>query len=255
MTTRRLAVILGCVGALVFLAFGYAALKYRGKPAPAPEIVQSPVVQTPEPSPPVFEPPKTPPPEPKTPEPLADAEIKPKAARKESAAEQKAPLDPARVAAAREKVEHIRNNLHLYGTFHPEADEIIDQLLPVPVEGVDEAEAEEALVLFERLISLNDPRAAEPLVRWQIAGPANSGAWGDAMIELGAPCIPFLLEYADDDLMGTDVAIDLKMIVNRHPDLDPDIVTYILEPLFEKHKRWFELRQEWGILPSGILEP
>lgn len=143
MTPRRLAVILGCAGALVLLALGYAALKYRGKPAPAPEIVQSPVVQAPEPSPPVSELPKTPTPEPKTPKPPADAEIKPAAARKESEAEQKAPLDPVRVAAAWEKVEHIRNNLHLYGDFHPEADEIIDQLLPVPTEGLDEGEGEE----------------------------------------------------------------------------------------------------------------
>ncbi|MDE0021152.1 MAG: hypothetical protein OXT69_07195 [Candidatus Poribacteria bacterium] len=253
MTTRRLATVLGCVAIVIVLAFGYAALKYRGAPAPEHKIIQSPVIQPTESAAPVSETPLAPPAD----APPAHKEAGSSDAGIDEETQQTAPLDPERVAAAWEKVEHIRNNLDLYGTFHPEADEIIDQLLPLPPEelGVDEAEAQEILDLFERLIPLNDPRAAEPLVRWQTAGPANSGAWGDAMIALGAPCIPFLLEYADHDLMGTDVAIDLKKIVNRHPDLDPDIVTYILEPLFEKHKRWFKLRQEWGILPNGILEP
>ena len=37
----------------------------------------------------------------------------------------------------------------------------------------------------------------------------------------------------------------LKEIVDRHPDLDSDIATDILEPLFEKNKRWL---QKMGLL-------
>ena len=77
---------------------------------------------------------------------------------------------------------------------------------------------------------------------------AVSVSWGNALTDLGAPSIPFLLDYADDELKKKHVAVDLKRIVNRHPNLDPDIVTYILEPLFEKHKRWIQKTKEIGLL-------
>ena len=179
-------------------------------------------------------------------------EVKPSVDPKENADAPDAPLDSD--ATAWEKVGHIRNNLHLYGTFHPDADAIIAQLMPPP-DGFlnakagftesgefihDEEASERVIALFKQLIPLNDPRTAELLVRYSYEYGARSAAWSRALVDLGAPSIPFLLEHADDEVWGDSVAALLKRIVNRHPDLDPDIVTDILEPLFEKHKRWLQ---------------
>ena len=250
MTIRALIKIMLAVGVCVVLAFGYATLKYyRGKQVPeTPTEVseQSPVISTQEPPAPAPEPE---PPAP-VPAPLEMEETKPSVYPKESAHAPAIPLDPD--ATAWEKVEHIRNNLHLYGTFHPDADAIIAQLNSPPENflnpktGVTEGgefiheDAGHELVfdLFDQLIPLNDPRVAELIVRYRYEYGATSGAWVRALVDLGAPSIPFLLEHADDEVRI------LKKIVNRHPDLDPDIVTDILEPLFEKHK-WY--LQQLGI--------
>ena len=245
MTTRRFAVVLGCTGVAVVLAFGYAALQFRGAPIPerGEEMEQSPVTQV---RAPVSE----------TPEPARE-EAEGASANARSAEEEPeagAQLDPARVAAARAKVEHIRNNLHLYGAFHPEAEEIIAELIelkPTSPNGYEsEAAAEYALGLFDRLIPLKDPRSAETLVLFSFGGGGSSGAMDDAIEEWGAPSIPFLLEIAMDDSHPVDyaAAVTLKRIVNRHPDLDPDIVTCLLEPLFEKHRWLIQRYQELGTL-------
>ena len=245
MTTRRFAVVLGCAGVAVVLAFGYAALQFRGEPIPerGEEMEQSPVTQV---RAPVSE----------TPEPARE-EAEGASANAESAEEEPEAgvrLDPARVAAARAKVEHIRNNLHLYGAFHPEAEAIIAELIelnPTSPNGYEsEAAAEYALGLFDRLISLKDPRSAETLVLFSFGGGGSSSAMDDAIEEWGAASIPFLLEIAMDDSHAIDhsAVFTLKRIVNRHPDLDPDIVTCLLEPLFEKHKRRLQRYQEWGLL-------
>ena len=253
MTTRALAKIMLAVAAVVLLAFGYAALKYRGKQVPeTPTEVseQSPVISTQEPPAPV--------PEPEPPAPVpAPREVeaaKPSVDPKESANAPAAPLDPD--ATAWEKVEHIRNNLHLYGTFHPDADAIIAQLSSPPENflnpktGITEGgefiheEAGHELVfdLFDQLIPLNDPRSAELFLRYIYEYGAASGAWDRALVDLGAPSIPFLLEYVkrQDGMSRLSVIEMLKEIVDRHPDLDSDITTDILEPLFEKDKRWLQ---------------
>ena len=128
MTTRALAKIVLAVGVCVLLAFGYAALKYRGKQEQEPESVQTP-------APPPAPEPELPSPAPKpqqtpVPKPLEKTEAQPSVGTKESSNTPDAPLDPD--ATAWEKVEHIRNNLHLYGTFHPDADAIIAQLNSPP---------------------------------------------------------------------------------------------------------------------------
>ncbi|MDE0021151.1 MAG: hypothetical protein OXT69_07190 [Candidatus Poribacteria bacterium] len=227
------------------MAFGYAALKSGSKPEPEPEIIQTPKAQPP-----------TPEPEPSAPvpEPQGEAEAKPSVEANESADAPDVKLDSDRTAAARKKVEHIRNNLHLYGTFHPDADAIIAQLMPPP-DGFlnakagftesgefihDEEGSERVIALFKQLIPLNDPRSAELLVRYSYEYGARSAAWSRALVDLGAPSVPFLLEHANDKVWDDSVAVQLKRIVNRHPDLDTDIVTYILEPLFEKKKRWLQ---------------
>ncbi len=252
MTTRALAKIMLAAGVCVLLAFGYMALKYGGKPEPEPEFIQTPKA---EPQAPVPEP------EPQKPAPAPlKEEVKPSVDSTESANAPDTPLDPD--ATAWDKVEHIRNNLHLYGTFHPDADAIIAQLMPPP-DGFlnaksgftecgefihDEAGSEQVIALFKQLIPLKDPRTAELLVRYSYEYGTRSATWSRALVTLGAPSIPFLLEHADDKVWGDSVAVQLKRIVDRHPDLDPDIVTDILEPLFEKHKGWIQQHQEWGTL-------
>ncbi|MDE0020058.1 MAG: hypothetical protein OXT69_01560 [Candidatus Poribacteria bacterium] len=120
MTTRALAKIMLAAGVCVLLALGYAALKSGGKQEPVPEIVQTPKAQPPAPKPA----------EPQASVPAPLEEVKPSVDPKENADAPDAPLDSD--ATAWEKVEHIRNNLHLYGTFHPDADAIIAQLMPPP---------------------------------------------------------------------------------------------------------------------------
>ena len=252
MTTRALIKIMLAVGVCVVLAFGYAALKYyRGKQVPeTPTEVseQAPVISTQEPQAPV--------PEPEPPErvhaPLEVKKAKPSIDPKDSAHAPSVPLHPD--ATAWEKVEYIRNNLHLYGTFHPDADAIIAQLDPPPENFLnaksgftadgefihDEAGSERVIALFDQLIPLNDPRSAELLARYLYEYGSGGTSWTRALVDLGAPSIPFLLEYAEDEVWDDYVAAQLKEIVNRHPDLDPDIVTDILEPLFEKNKRWLQ---------------
>ena len=168
MRTRTLAKIMLAAGVCILLAFGYAALKYGGKPEQEPEIIQTPKAQPPAPEP-----------EPQAPVPAPLEEVKPSVDPKESANAPDASLDPD--ATAWEKVEHIRNNLHLYGTFHPDADEIIAQLWPPPEDFLnetggltesgefihDEEAGERVVALFDRLIALNDPRAAELLARYE----------------------------------------------------------------------------------------
>lgn len=242
MTTRRLAVVLGCVAVAVVLAFGYVALKSGSKPEPVPEITQTPKAQPPSPEPEPSAP---------VPEPQGEAEAKPSVEANESADAPDAKLDSDRTAAAWKKVEHIRNNLHLYGTFHPDADAIIAQLMPPP-DGFlnaksgftesgefihDEEASEQVIALFDQLIPLKDPRTAELLARYLYEYSSGGTSWSRALVDLGAPSVPFLLEHADDEVWGDSVATLLKRIVNRHPDLDPDIMTYILYPLFKKYKR------------------
>lgn len=239
MRTRALAMIMLAVGVCVLLALGYMALKSGSKPEPEPEIIQTPKAQPPAPEPK----------EPQEPAPAPLEEVKPPVEPTESADAPDAPLDPD--ATAWEKVEHIRNNLHLYGTFHPDADAIIAQLWPPPEDYLnetggftesgefihDEEASERVVALFDRLIALNDPRAAELIVRYDYEiGRGGSGAWPRALVDFGAPSIPFLLEHTDDEVWGDSVVALLKRIVHRHPDLDPDIVTDILEPLFKKRK-------------------
>ena len=175
---------------------------------------------------------------------------------KDSAHAPSVPLHPD--ATAWEKVEHIRNNLHLYGTFHPDADAIIAQLNSPPenflnpqtgfTEGgefIHEEDGHELVFdLFDQLIPLNDPRSAELFLRYTYEYGASSAGWDRALVDLGAPSIPFLLEHVkmQDSASRLSVVEMLKEIVDRHPDLDPDIVTDILEPLFEKNKRWLRER-------------
>ncbi len=252
MRTRALAMIMLAVGVCVLLAFGYAALKYRGKPAPEPEIIQTPKAQSPAPEPE----------QPQTPVSAPLEEVKPSVEPTESADAPVAPLDPD--ATAWDKVEHIRNNLHLYGTFHPDADAIIAQLMPPP-DGFlnaksgftecgefihDEAADELVIALFKQLIPLNDPRSAELLARYLYEYGSGGTSWTRALVNLGAPSIPFLLDHVkmEDGASRSSVVVELKSIVNRHPDLDPDIVTDILEPLFEQHISLIQKYQEMGIL-------
>ncbi|MDE0021759.1 MAG: hypothetical protein OXT69_10320 [Candidatus Poribacteria bacterium] len=251
MRTRTLARIMLAAGVCVLLAFGYMALKYGGKPEQEPEIIQTPKTQPPAPEPESQVPVPTP------------LKVKPSVDPTESANAPDAPLDPD--ASAWEKVEHIRNNLHLYGTFHPDADEIIAQLWPPPEDFLnetggltesgefihDEEAGERVVALFDRLIALNDPRAAELIARYEYeVGRGGSSGWPRALVDLGAPSIPFLLDHVkmEDGTSRSSVAVQLKRIVNRHPDLDSDIVTDILEPLFEEHKWLIQQYQEMGIL-------
>lgn len=244
MLSRRIAIALLIMSLALLAAFFY--LRHDARRAHE-------TTQTPAPPPPKMEPP-APVPELKlpgrVPAPLEVKKTKPSMDPKDSAHAPSVPLHPN--ATAWEKVEYIRNNLHLYGTFHPDADAIIAQLNSPPenflnpktgvTEGGefihDEAGHELVFDLFDQLIPLNDPRSAELFLRYTYEYGAASGAWDRALVDLGAPSIPFLLDYADDEVRI------LKKIVNRHPDLDPDIVTDILEPLFEKHK-WY--LQQLGI--------
>ncbi|MDE0021150.1 MAG: hypothetical protein OXT69_07185 [Candidatus Poribacteria bacterium] len=242
MMIRTLAVILLAAGICVLLAFGYAVLKSGSKPELEPEIIQTPKAQPPSPEPEPSAP---------VPEPEGEAEAKPSVEANESPDAPDAQLDSDQIAAAWKKVEHIRNNLHLYGIFHPEADAIIAQLMPPP-DGFlnaksgftesgefihDEEASEQVIALFDQLIPLKDPRSAELLARYLYEYSSGGTSWSRALVDLGAPSVPFLLEHADDEVWGDSVAALLKRIVNRHPDLDSDIVTYILYPLFKKYKR------------------
>ena len=250
MSSRKIAIALLIMSLAVLAAFFY--LRHDARKAHE-------TTQTPAPPPPKLEP-QAPVPEQEPPArvhaPLEVKKAKPSIDPKDSAHAPSVPLHPN--ATAWEKVEYIRNNLHLYGTFHPDADAIIAQLNPPPESFLnakagftesgefvhDEAGHELVFDLFAQLIPLNDPRAAELIVRYRYEYGAASGAWSRALVDLGAPSIPFLLEHVkmQDSASRLSVVERLKELVDRHPDLDPDIVTDILEPLFEKDKRWLRER-------------
>ena len=234
MTTRRLAVGALVVGLIVLVAFVYLWLdthKADEPIAPPDEATQTPVV-----------------------EPLAPEELKsppsddgqteatqaepPQTPQRDTQEAPKGPngtLDP--VAEAWAVVNRIEENLHEWGTFYPEAEKLIEQLLPVwktVMPDYDHGDMEDAIELLEKLRLYPDPRAAEVFVEYTIEGPGGRRTV-EAAVALGPASVPFLMPHFKRDYPYNDSAAEVFVpIWQAHRELLDGVAKHLVIPEIER---------------------
>ncbi len=248
MTIRRLAVGASVVGLLVLAIFVYLWLDTRkaDEPAASPdETIQTPVAQPPTP-------------EEISPPPVEDRgqaettrvespQSPQRAAPAETVGEPNGDLDP--VAKAWAVVNGIKANLHEWGTFSPEAEKLIEQLLPVskwknpiPRDG-DERLMEDAIELLEKLMPYQDPRAAEVFVEHTIDG-VGGGRTIEAAIALGPASVPFLMPHFKRDYPYNAYPADIFVpIWQTHRELLDGIAKHIVIPELERSLKVDNMRE------------
>ncbi|MDE0021845.1 MAG: hypothetical protein OXT69_10765 [Candidatus Poribacteria bacterium] len=237
MTIRRWALVaavagLGVLG--VFLYLWMDARKANELPAPPDESTQTPVVESPVP-----EELKTPPSDDGQAE-TTQVETPPTPQRET----QEAPkgtnenLDP--VAEAWAVVNHIKANLHEWGNFSPEAENLIELLLPVskwknpiPRDG-DEKLMEDSIELLEKLMPYQDPRAAEVFVVYTFEGPGARRTI-EAAIALGPASVPFVIPHFKKDYPEIRWASKIFVSIwQTNRDLLDGVAKHIVIPELER---------------------
>ncbi len=145
-------------------------------------------------------------------------------------------LDP--VAEAWAVVNHIKENLHEWGDFSPEAEAIMDRLMPVWE--IDEASGEESMKpLMELWNKYRDPRSAEVLAAYIFDTNGFSPSYFTQMIDLGPPSIPFVIPYLSKGSPRNEYAAEIFVGVwQTHRELLDGVAQHIviptLEPLSER---------------------
>ncbi|MDE0021264.1 MAG: hypothetical protein OXT69_07775 [Candidatus Poribacteria bacterium] len=151
-------------------------------------------------------------------------------------------LDP--VAEAWAVVNHIKENLHEWGDFSPEAEAIMDRLMPVWE--IDEASGEESMELLMELYKYRDPRSAEVLTAYIFDTNGFSPSYFTQMINLGPPSIPFVIPYFKEDFPEIRYAADIFVpIWQTNRDLLDGVAKHIVVPELERslaEKEWQEFR-------------
>ena len=223
--SRRLAVGALVVGLCILVAFVYLWLdprKANDPPLSLDETNQTPVVEPPAPeeiNPPPVEVGD------ETEEPQVEPDAPP------------APDEPLdQVAEAWAVVNRIEANLHEWGTFYPEAEKLIDQLLPVwktVMPDYDHGDMEDAIDLLEKLMLYPDPRAAEVFVEYTIEGPGGRRTV-EAAVALG-PAVPFLMPHFKRDYPYNAYPADIFVpIWQTHRELLDGVAKHLVIPELER---------------------
>ena len=231
MTSRRLAIGASVIGLIVLVAFVYFWLDSRkaDKPAAPDETTQTPVV---EPSAP--EKLKTPPVSDDNGQAEATQVEPPQTPQRETHEASKGTngtVDP--VAEAWAVVNHIKENLHEWGAFSPEAEAIMDRLMPVWE--IDEASGEESMELLMELYNkYRDPRSAEVLAAYIFDTNGFSPSYFTQMIDLGPPSIPFVIPYLSKGSPHNEWAAEIFVGVwQTHRELLDGVAKHIVIPTLE----------------------
>ncbi len=231
MTSRQLAIGASVMGLIVLAAFVYLWLDSRkaDEPAAPDETAQTPVV------------------EPSTPEKLKPPTVSDDNGQAE-AAQVKPPQTPQRetqeaskgtngtidpVAEAWAVVNYIKENLHEWGAFSPEAEAIMDRLMPVWE--IDEASGEESMkLLMELWNKYRDPRSAEVLAAYIFDTNGFSPSYFTQMIDLGPPSIPFVIPYLSKGFPDNERAAEIFVGVwQTHRELLDGVAKHIVIPTLE----------------------
>ena len=143
------------------------------------------------------------------------------------------------VKAAWERLDYISKNIWEWGGVpSAETEELIKQLMPPP-DGFSgptgHSDAEDTINLLGSL-DRNDPRSAEVSVTYLCEGIVGGRGPVNALVEIGPPAVPLLINYLFDDTMGaeskpTDVLGEIA--VKYRKELD-GIVDHIIIPKFEE---------------------
>ena len=250
---RRWAAVAGVAGAVVLAVFVYLWLDMRKAnemPAPPDETTQTPVVEPPAP-----EKLKTPPVSDDNGQAEAPQVETTPLPQRETQEEPKGPngtLDP--VAEAWAVVNHIKENLHKWGTFSREAKAIMDRLMPVWTIN-NEAAAEESLALFIELDKYRDPRSAEVLAAYLFESGSLAG-YSSAMVDLGPPSIPFIMPYFKKDYPDLAYAVKIFMPVwQTHRELLDGVAKHLVKPELERslaEKEWQDTRDALNQLKAAL---
>ncbi|MDE0021266.1 MAG: hypothetical protein OXT69_07785 [Candidatus Poribacteria bacterium] len=243
---RRWAAVAGVAGAVVLAVFVYLWLDMRKANemcAPPDEATQTPVVEPPAPE------------KLKTPQVSDDngqaeatqvesPQTPQRAAPEETIGEPNENLDP--VAEAWAVVNHIKENLHEWGTFYPEAEKLIDQLLPVwkkVMPDYDHGDMEDAIELLEKLRLYPDPRAAEVFVEYTIEGPGGRRTI-EAAIALGPASVPFLMPHFKRDYPYNAYPADIFVpIWQTHRELLDGVAKHLVIPELERSLKVNNMRE------------
>ncbi len=240
---RRWAAVAGVAGAVVLAVFVYLWLDMRKAnemPTPPDETTQTPVVEPPAPEelkpPPVsdnngqaeatqVESPQTP----------------QRAAPEETIGEPNENLDP--VAEACAIVNHIKENLHEWGDFSPEAEAIMDRLMPVWT--IDnEAVAEESFELLKQLSVYRDPRSAEVFTAYIFDTSGLSRAYFIAMNDLGPAAVPFVMPHFKRDYPEIRWASKIFVgIWQANRDLLDGVAKHLVIPELERSLKVNNMRE------------
>lgn len=117
---------------------------------------------------------------------------------------------------AQKRLEHIRDNPEKWGHISQRGGELINMLLPV-WDNKSEESIENSIILLDELAELKDPRSAEVFVKYFLYSH-----WGrkqeNALIDIGVPAIPYLVDYINSDHTGRDIVVSrlLGIIASQH---------------------------------------
>ena len=245
--SRRWAAVAGVVVAFVLAVFVYLWLDTRkaDKPAAPDETTQTPVVEPAAPE--ELKPPPISDDNGQAEAPQVETTLPPQRETQEVPKGTNGNLDP--VAEAWAVVNHIKANLHEWGNFSPEAENLIELLLPVskwknpiPRDG-DERLMEDAIELLEKLMPYQDPRAAEVFVEHTIDG-IGGGRTIEAAIALGPASVPFLMPHFKRDYPYNAYPADIFVpIWQTHRELLDGIAKHIVIPELERSLKVDNMRE------------
>ena len=142
----------------------------------------------------------------------------------------------------------IKANLHEWGTFSPDAEQLIEQLLPVskwknpiPRDG-DERLMEDAIELLERLMPYQDPRAAEVFVEHTLDGIGGNRTI-EAAVALGPASVPFVMPHFKRDYPYNSWAAQIFVGVwQTHRDLLDGVAEHLIIPELERSPSVHKMR-------------
>ena len=150
-------------------------------------------------------------------------------------------LDP--VAEAWAVVNHIKENLHEWGDFSPEAEAIMDRLMPVWT--IDnEAVAEESFELLKQLSVYRDPRSAEVFTAYIFDTSGLSRAYFIAMNDLGPAAVPFVMPHFKRDYPEIRWASKIFVgIWQANRDLLDGVAKHLVIPELERSLKVNNMRE------------
>ena len=256
MTKRRLAVFASVAAAGVLGVCVYLWVDRSKEPPPPPDDPisaeplkeQTPLSEEPEK--------QEPPPKEQAPPPVEeDNGQKEDEAQAPPQTRRKPPPRPQTAEEAWEIVNNIKENLHEWGTFSPEAEKIMDILMPVWTVG-DEREAEESLKLLKQLFEYRDPRSAEVVAAYIFESNGLSPLYFGHMIQLGPPSIPFIMPYFKMRYPYNKWAAEVFIpIWQSHRELLDGVAQHIVIPELERSpdsRKMQYLREYLNQLKAGF---